>query len=191
MEVNASGFSKEIQEFDRALEEMSKFNDEEYEQADDVEGADTNKEGAEAANKSLDTSISKDLEEKEKRYAESIVNNEETGGEPAAAPTQDTEEYDKFDEMNMNKQFRPYRDVVEKETGSGDEQDSDDDDDMRSTTSVTSTIMDPKLVRSKVKKSLLSRMKAEKRRIRNKGESALVTEKVREINDTIKSSLCF
>ena len=45
--------------------------------------------------------------------------------------------------------------------------------------------MDPRLVRAKVQKSILQRMKKEKRRIRNKGESALNTAKMREINEDI------
>jgi hypothetical protein len=51
--------------------------------------------------------------------------------------------------------------------------------------------MDPSYVRSKVRKSLLQRMKKEQRRIRNKGESAMITQKNRDINDTIKTSLYF
>lgn len=51
--------------------------------------------------------------------------------------------------------------------------------------------MDPRLVRAKVQKSILQRMKKEKRRIRNKGESALNTAKMREINEDIEANLKF
>ena len=70
--------------------------------------------------------------------------------------------------------------------------DDGDDDDARSQGSVcttTSTIMELDYVRSKVRKSLLSKMKAEKRRIKKKGESSLVTQQARDLNDTIKSSM--
>ena len=87
----------------------------------------------------------------------------------------------------LNKKYRPYRDVNDAQENQEDENDSDSDN--YSCTTTTSTIMDPNMVRNKVRKSLLAKMKTEKRRIRNKGESAMVTEKLREINDTIKSSL--
>ena len=60
---------------------------------------------------------------------------------------------------------------------------SDDEDDGRSI--AASTIMDPKLVRSKVQKSLQQRIKKEKRRIRNKGESAFLTQRNRENVESI------
>ena len=97
---------------------------------------------------------------------------------------------DKFDE-NLhfsNKEFKAFRDMNNNDDNS-DSQDDEDNDDNYSV--AASTIMDPKLVRAKVQKSLLQKMKKEKRRIRNKGESALVTAKMRDINDTIKSSLKF
>src|SRR5690606_33764549 len=102
---------------------------------------------------------------------------------------EDDEEYDYFDEKlhALNKQYRPYRDKIAQEE-EGEERDEDYDDNF-STTSATSTIMDPKMVRAKMKQSLLKRMKQEKRRIRNKGESALATERQREAVDTIKSSM--
>ena len=103
--------------------------------------------------------------------------------------TEDADEaYDQFDinDLKMdNKAFRPFRDV-----GESPEENSDDDDNYSATTT-TSTIMDPQMVRSKVKKSILATLKKERRRIRNKGESALITERNREVNDTIKSSMNF
>lgn len=103
---------------------------------------------------------------------------------------EDSETYDKFEDNihYLNKKYQPYRDPKnDKEDGEENESDSDN----YSCTTTTSTIMDPGMVRSKVRKSLLAKIKTEKRRLRNKGESALCTEKLREINDTIKSSLNF
>ena len=99
--------------------------------------------------------------------------------------------YDKFDDnLHLdNKQFRAYRD--KKEGEQADSTDEDDDDDGHSCTTTTSTIMDARTVRGKVRKSILSKIKTERRRIRNKGESALITEKNREINDNIKASIHF
>lgn len=95
---------------------------------------------------------------------------------------------DKFDEnLHLsNKAFKPYRNPIIDEEGNDNDTDSDDDDQY---SIAASTIMDPKLVRARVQKSLLQRMKKEKRRIRNKGESALTTAKMRDINDDIKSCL--
>jgi hypothetical protein len=103
---------------------------------------------------------------------------------------EESESYDKFEDNihYLNKKYQPYRDLKEEKEEIGDD---DSDSDNYSCTTTTSTIMDPGMVRSKVRKSLLAKMKTEKRRLRNKGESALCTEKLREINDTIKSSLNF
>lgn len=108
---------------------------------------------------------------------------------------QEEEEYldelnDKFD-VNLhltNKQFKAYRDLA---VGEEQDEEQDSDSDNYSCTTTTSTIMDPHMVRAKVRKGLLKKIKTEKRRIRNKGESSLVTQKNREINDTIKSSMNF
>ena len=174
MEVNASGFSKEIQEFDKAMDEM---NEEEQEAAEEQEakGAcgslETSREGD-------DSKLSSDLEK-----LDISQKPEADTGNPAEAD----ETYDQFDMNDLkmeNKSFRPFRDA-----GSS-EEDSDQDDNYSATTT-TSTIMDPQMVRSKVKKSILATMKKERRRIRNKGESALITERNRDVTDTIKSSLNF
>ena len=202
VEVNASGFSKEIQEFDKVLSEMNQAAAEEQAENGDVS---ENDEGIDENNNMPDNFD----QETEEKYAHSIVNSEEAEetsvvnvdsqkNEKTQKQVEATsskvdrgdEDYDKFDENihMMNKQFRPYRDKTE---GEGYDDSASDDDDNYSTTSMMSTIMDPKMVRSKVKHSLLKKMKQEKRRIRNKGESALVTERNREVNDTIKSSLGF
>ena len=95
---------------------------------------------------------------------------------------------DKFDEnLHLsNKAFKPYRNPTLSEEEC--ENESDDDDDGQYSVAA-STIIDPQQVRARVQKSLLQCMKKEKRRIRNKGESALSTAKMREINDTIQSCL--
>lgn len=103
---------------------------------------------------------------------------------------EESEAYDTFEDNihYLNKKYQPYRDPKDDKE---DVEDNESDSDKYSCTTTTSTIMDPGMVRSKVRKSLLAKIKTEKRRLRNKGESALCTEKLREINDTIKSSLNF
>ncbi len=85
-----------------------------------------------------------------------------------------------------NKAYKPYRNPTLNEDECENETNSDDDGQY---SVAASTIMDPKQVRARVQKSLLQKMKKEKRRIRNKGESALSTAKMRDINDTIQSCL--
>jgi hypothetical protein len=87
---------------------------------------------------------------------------------------------DKFDENQIlsNRMYRPYRDEIANN--------SDDDEDNCSVTTTTSTIIDPQIVRSKVTKALQKRIKTERRRIRNKGETAMVTAQKREVSDAIK-----
>lgn len=93
---------------------------------------------------------------------------------------------DHFDEemlINNNKCFKAFRDnpLVKP----ADEYDSDESEAVSVT---TSTIMDPKLVRAKVRGNLLKRQKVEARRVRNKGESALKTMALRDIREDIKSN---
>jgi len=68
---------------------------------------------------------------------------------------------DKFDEnLHLsNKAFKPYRNPIIDEEGNDNDTDSDDDDQY---SIAASTIIDPKLVRARVQKSLLQRMKKEK-----------------------------
>ncbi len=203
-EVNASGFSKEIQEFDKLVSEMNR---EAEEEVNNEQGDENNNDEPNACNDSNNNEQDDESNrEAEEKYARSILESEENSSSPKkneskksaeqkdAVPELDDdvpegEEDDKFDDTMLNKQFRPYRDQKpddDEESESGSENE-----DNCSVTSYTSTIMDPKMVRSKVKQSLLKRMKAEKRRIRNKGESAMVTNRIREVNDTIKSSMGF
>lgn len=93
---------------------------------------------------------------------------------------------DQFDEemlINNNKCFKAFRDNPPAKPV--DEYDSDDSEAVSVT---TSTIMDPKLVRAKVRGNLLKRQKVEARRVRNKGESALKTMALRDIREDIKSN---
>lgn len=92
---------------------------------------------------------------------------------------------DKFDDelfINNNKCFKAFRDNPPVKA---EEYDSDDSEAVSVT---TSTIMDPKLVRAKVRGTLLKRQKVEARRVRNKGESALKTSALRDIREDIKSN---
>ena len=91
---------------------------------------------------------------------------------------------DHFDEemlINNNKAFKAFRDAPPLKA---EEYDSDDSEAVSVT---TSTIMDPRLVRAKVRGCLLKRQKVEARRVRNKGESALKTSALRDIREDIKS----
>ena len=90
--------------------------------------------------------------------------------------------------MNLNKNFRPYRDRNKTEE-EGCDDDDEDDDDGYSVGSCTSTIMSANEVRSKVRKSIYSRMKKERRRLKNKGENSVITARNRDINETIQLSL--
>ena len=165
VEINASGFSKEIQELNEVLDEMNENG------GVDNETVETNENNSDDENK--------DADEKKPDNACS-----------SESKIEESESYDKFEDNvhYLNKKYQPYRDAKESFEK---EEESDSDSDNYSCTTTTSTIMDPGMVRSRVRKSLLAKMKTEKRRLRNKGESALATEKVREINDTIKSSLNF
>ena len=193
--MNASGFSKEIQELNDVLDEMNEYDQENppnldsekqqrEHQSDDDSSTDEEQQKAEKAARLEERRPVKEAKVAEPCKTEAIVENA-CASELIA---EESETYDKFeDNMHyLNKKYRPYRDATEAQDN---ENDSDDNSDTYSCTTTTSTIMDPNLVRAKVRKSLLAKMKTEKRRIRNKGESALVTEKMREINDTIKCSL--
>ncbi len=85
-----------------------------------------------------------------------------------------------FLDINLNKGYKPYRDK-----NNNNEDDGSGNDDNYSVTSCASTVMSANEVRSKVRKSLLSKMKTEKRRLKNKGESAMITARNRDIKDTI------
>ena len=175
--MNASGFSKEIQEFDQALEEMKKEDQEAAEEQKEQESKGASG-SLETSREGDDSKLSSDLEK---------LDLSQTGEPDPSNPAETDEAYDQFDINDLkldNKGLRPFRDA-----GSS-EEDSDQDDNYSATTT-TSTIMDPQMVRSKVKKSILATMKKERRRIRNKGESALITERNREVTDTIKSSMNF
>lgn len=166
LEVNASGFNREIQEFDKAMEEL-----ENEEQQDEL----LNEEDSIEKLAQLDLNYNQEqLEVKNDDKIETKSNYSE-------------EENDQVPEdlkiHEFNKQFRPFRDQNDEEL---DDNYSNEDDNM-TVTSVTSTIMDRKLVRARVRGSLLSKMKKEQRRIRNKGESAIKTELKRDAADTIKS----
>ena len=93
-----------------------------------------------------------------------------------------------FLELNLNKNFKPYRDPNNNKTDENSNDFSDDDDNL-TVASCTSTIMSANEVRAKVRKSLSDRLKKERRRIKNKGENAVITARNRDINDTIKLSL--
>lgn len=187
IEVNASGFSKEIQEFDKVLDSLNEVEDSENEEED--EQRNLSLEEAEQENKIKENfEYKKELEkfevndqQKEKSSVENKKLNE-------ILDEEEIEELnDKFDENLSwnNKLYRPYRDNDTKEENNSDESDN------YSCTTTTSTIMDPRMVRSKVRKSLLQKIKTEKRRIRNKGEASIITQRNREVNDTIKSSMIF
>ena len=127
---------------------------------------------------------------KNEKETEDDKNDEAAAKIPDVPDNTNEEEYDKFDDNihYLNKKYRPFRDQNEDDEKGSDEEDSSDN---YSCTTTTSTIMDPQQVRSKVRKSLLKKIKQEKRRIRNKGESSLLTQKNRENIDTIKASLDF
>ena len=191
VEVNASGFSKSIKEFDEALEELEKNKeDEEDEETDNEDDEEDNSQSDNEydEHKVIEDSINSSNNESAELGA---VGNTSDESKLINNPTDENEElYDKFDEnLHLsNKQYRAYRDQKEGENVSSEE---DDDDDRLSCSTTTSTIMDPKTVRGKCRKGILKKIKTERRRIRNKGESALVTEKNREINDDIKASIHF
>lgn len=178
VQVNASGFSKEIQEFDAMLDEMNN--------EDDV-------------NDSVDENhVEEEITSNETNFECLNVADKTENSKAADEPPEDLDEkYDKFNEEiayhELNKKYSAFRDVNNNDDDDdADSKDDGEDDDVNSVaTSTASTIMDPSYVRSKVRKSLLQRMKKEKRRIRNKGESAMVTQQLRDINDTIKTSLHF
>ena len=94
----------------------------------------------------------------------------------------DEEKDELVDIENMNKNFKAFRDNFEKT-----ELKSEDDDDKGSVTSYTSTIMDPRYVRAKVKGTILKQHKQEQRRLRNKGEASVITNRDRDIRENIKS----
>ena len=161
--MNASGFSKEIQEFDQVLDEINN-----EKMTNDANGEEN------CQNNDLDDGKCQNNEVDDDKLEEEL--------------------YDRFDEsMHLtNKQFKAFRDPKEDDKdGLSSSDEEGEEDDAHSCTTTTSTIMDSSYVRSKVRKSLLSKMKTERRRIRNKGESALNTEKNRELNDNIKASIHF
>ncbi|RNA37728.1 serine threonine- kinase RIO2 [Brachionus plicatilis] len=185
VEVNASGFSKEIQEFDKVLDEMNDQKEEQEEEDEFVAKAleADHQEDKDNENLEYKNELEKfEAEDKKKEYkvenekCKEVLNEEEI-----------SELNDQFDENFSleNKMYRPYRDNETKEDGDSDESDN------YSCTTTTSTIIDPRMVRSRVRKSLLQKIKTEKRRIRNKGEASIVTQRNREVNDTIKSSMIF
>lgn len=187
IEVNASGFSKEIQEFDRVLEEMNdREEDDENEDGEETKENESDQ-SEQVEKKDQNLEYKKELEKFEiddQVKEEKIIENEKIT--QVLNDDELAEMNDKFDEYLSleNKMYRPYRDA------DFEEKDSDESDNYSCTTT-TSTIMDPKMVRSKVRKSLLQKIKTEKRRIRNKGEASLITQRNREVNDTIKSSMIF
>ncbi len=85
----------------------------------------------------------------------------------------------------INKKYVPYRDAKEEKAGDHNSDTSSDDNDDNFT--VTSTIMDPQMVRAKMRRSILGRLKKERRRIKNKGESSLITSRNRDIKENIQS----
>lgn len=198
--VNASGFSKEIKELDDVMDELNLHDRTEVDAQN--ESKDEDEESGSENGDVDDNNNEKSVEESCKKIEKEIKNNikkeetEEDKNDEAAAKIPDVpdntneEEYDKFDDNihYLNKKYRPFRDQNEDDEKGSDEEDSSDN---YSCTTTTSTIMDPQQVRSKVRKSLLKKIKQEKRRIRNKGESSLLTQKNRENIDTIKASLDF
>jgi hypothetical protein len=194
VEVNASGYSKEIREFDEALEELKNQEAEGNEDAnvendEQLEGSSNEiAETSQELNCSKSSAIS-DINETKSETNE--VNDKECGVNNEKYNKEGEDElYDKFEEsLDLNnKMYKAFRDANNNDTEENVENSDSDD---YSCTTTTSTIMDPKLVRSRVKQSLLKRIKAEKRRIRNKGEASLVTQRNRDINDTIKSGFDF
>ena len=93
-----------------------------------------------------------------------------------------------FFDMNLNKNFRPYRDEKKAEEKNSDAEDGGDDDNS-TVGSCTSTVMSVNEVRARVRKSIYSRLKKERRRIKNKGENGVITARNRDINETIYLSL--
>lgn len=103
------------------------------------------------------------------------------------ATTSDSEDDDKLEKLG-NREIRPYRDQSSMEHVNSHVQR------VRSSNSVTSqtshsTIMEPSLVRAKVKRSLKQKQKAIERRINRKGESGMWTSVRRDNEDTINQSL--
>lgn len=171
-EVKASGFSKEIKEFDEIIEELEDHKEENRneEQIEEIKIPNVIKTeeigafGSSHKNSFASTSDFNTTEEKiEEKYTDDLV--------------------DKFENefYVSNKEFKAFRDVVNVGVKNYDSDDSD------NISLAASTIMDPKQVRAKVKGSLLRKQKAEARRIRKGGESALTTSTNRLIKDDIKS----
>ena len=190
MEVNASGYSKEIKEFDEVLEELKNQEAEEYEE----ENAETSQQAECSSNETAETSQELDCSKSSavselsepKSNTNEIDDKKQSVNNEKREKEDEDELYDKFEESLAlnNKMYKAFRDANNNNTEENvDNSDSDD----YSCTTTTSTIIDPKLVRSRVKQSLLKRMKDEKRRIRKKGEASLITQRNRDINDTIKS----
>ncbi len=84
---------------------------------------------------------------------------------------------------DINKKYVPYRDANPNGVNEEVEEDTDTDDNC----TVASTIMDPHMVRAKMRKSILGRLKKERRRIKNKGESSVITSRDRDIRENIQS----
>jgi hypothetical protein len=190
VEVNASGYSKEIKEFDEVLEELKNQEAEEYEE----ENAETSQQAECSSNETAETSQELDCSKSSavselsepKSNTNEIDDKKQSVNNEKREKEDEDELYDKFEESLAlnNKMYKAFRDANNNNTEENvDNSDSDD----YSCTTTTSTIIDPKLVRSRVKQSLLKRMKDEKRRIRKKGEASLITQRNRDINDTIKS----
>lgn len=177
-EVKASGFSKEIQEFDEILDEIE--NDDEERKTNELE---------ETNEKAINSLAEPKLENENDASCSSVAqNNPLLNDSVQDTSARDDELYtdelaDQFDSdlcITNNKAFKAFRDkpIVK------DEYDSDECDKVSVT---TSTIMDPKQVRAKVRGSLLKKQKTEARRIRKSGESALKTATMRDIKEDIKS----
>jgi len=194
--VHASGFSKEIKEFDSMRDEISGSEDEKGEVAEDREETEKQKEEQEKKPNEIVKKKEKEKEivilvEKEEEYfakndskaeAKSFANVDEE-----KIKEEEEEAYDDFhDKFYMgNKKYGAYRDPVVSDENNN----YGSDDDNFSMTSMTSTIMDPSYVRAKVRRSLAQRQKKERRRVRNKGETSLVTEKNRDFSENIKQSM--
>jgi len=184
VEVNASGFSKEIQEFNTVLEELDNEKNEEGEndESDDEDEADDEEIGNfdnldDDKIVHMDKFLRLQIQDDSKEIADEKINVENE-----VDNLKDEEKDELVDIENMNKNFKAFRDNFEKT-----ELKSEDDDDKGSVTSYTSTIMDPRYVRAKVKGTILKQHKQEQRRLRNKGEASVITNRDRDIRENIKS----
>jgi hypothetical protein len=182
--INASGFIKEIEEFDKALEELEQ--DEKECNADENNNEESKPSTSESKCENNHNVNSKETQDQSNEACSHV----EQDDKPDNDDVDEDEANDKLENLHeINKKYVPYRDKqfgLENQNEGGNDQNSTDDDDGDNFTS-TSTIMDQQQVRAKVRRSLLSRLKKERRRLKNKGESSVITSRDRDIREDIKS----